>query len=386
MRIVFLLTAVLLTAACGEERASVQAQLSKVDISLQSTGELASSDTISISPPMVKHTWQHKITFMIPEGTWVKKGQRILAFDSQQQMERIRETQNKLATEKQKLQSQKLDNEEALEKLKLSVAEAEMNLLKAREKAKQDGDYASQLEVKKLVIDLKIANKALALKEYEEKNKLALAEVERDMTLSEVQRLQAELKEQQMALASMTVKAPKDGIVVYLQDHDGSKPAQGDSVFFARKLLELPNLATMIVKTTIPEQEISRVAIGQTVEIKLDAIPDKTFSGKVQSLGQIVRVKSREEPSMVYDAVLSIDAPDTELMRPGMAARLNIIEKQLTDVIALPEGSLHSQDERQYVEVKSLLGVKRAEVSVIGRQDGQVLIKGDIQPGDEVLL
>ena len=371
---------------CIDEQASVKVQLEEVNITLNSTGELASSDTVSISPPMVKHTWQHKITYMIPEGTWVKQGQRILAFDAQQQMEKIRETQNKLATEKQKEASQALDSEEDMQKVKLSVAEAQMQLTKAREKAKQDGDYASQLDVKKLVIELKIARKSLALKEYEQANKQELAEVKQEMTRSEILRLQAELDEQQAAVASMTIMAPKDGIVVYLPDHEGNKPAEGDSVFFAQKLLELPNLSRMIVKTTIPEQEISRVFLGQEVEIKLDAIPDKTFSGKVASLGQIVRVKSREEPSMVYDAELSIDSPDIDVMRPGMAARLNIIEKKLEHVVALPESSIKTQDEQHFVEVKSLLGSKLAEVEVLGRQEGQVFVTGDVQAGDEVIL
>lgn len=385
-KFIALVSCLALMACQQDDVKTVNVSKTTFDLSLQSTGELASSDTVTIGPPMVKRGWQQKITYLIPEGTWVKKGQKIVAFDAQQQMEFLREANNKLAQEKQKLQSQNLDNEQNEQQMKLDVAEAKMNLTKAQRKAEQDGDYAAQLEVKKLAIELKIAEKAYALSQFKHANKIEQAEVEQEITKAEVARLQAEVNEYKKALGSLTIKAPKDGIVVYVPDHDGSKPAEGDQVYVARKVIELPNLDKMIVKTTIPEQDISRVTLGQAVKIKLDAIPDKRFSGKVSSLGQVVRIKSRQEPSMVFDAEITIDNPDVELMRPGMAARLNIIEKQLNDVVSLPESSVHYSGDKSFVFIKSMFGQSEKPVQIVGRQNGRVLVEGEIDSGDEVVL
>ena len=386
MRILAFVAAALLLSGCNDEQPTLTAKKEQVNISLQSTGELASSDTVSISPPMIRYTWQHKITFLIPEGTWVEKGQQIVRFDTQQQHEKLRETLNQLATETQKLASKKLDNEAEQESLKLKIAEAKMELKKASEKAKQDGDYAAKNDVKKLLLDLEIAKKSLELANFEYSNHQQLAEVEQEMISANIRRLTSQKNERQQAIKSLTINAPKGGIVVYLPEHDGSKPAEGDNVFFAQKIIELPNLSQMTVKTTIPEQEISRIQLGQQVEIKLDAIPNKVFAGTIESLGQIVRVKSKQEPRKVYDAVVRIESPDPELMRPGMAARLNIIEKQYDDVFVLPHSTVRTENNKHYIEVKTVLSNETKEVEILARQQDGIVVTGQIKAGDEVIL
>lgn len=376
----------LLCACGGDEQQRLSIELKQVSLSLKSTGELASDDTITIGPPSVRGSWQHKITYLIPEGTVVKKGQKIIAFDSQKQRERLRKANNELATEKQKLASQQLDSEQDLEQLKLDIAEAKMNLTKAQKKSAQDGDYMARLEVKKLEIDHKISLKAFELSTFKNQNKKQQVTVENEISRAEVERLQAEVKEFQQAIGKMTKMAPKDGIVVYLPNNEDSKPAEGDNIFMAQKVIELPNLNKMIVETTIPEQDVSRVAIGQLVQIKLDALPDRLFNGKIESLGKVVRVKSRLEPSMVFDAVISIDNPDSSVMRPGMSVRLDIIEKQLDKVIELPPESIHYDKDDSFVQIPSLFGSKQVAVKIVGRQNNKVLVTGELKDGDEVLL
>jgi HlyD family secretion protein len=387
MRKYLIIANLLWLCACTDpDLPSVIIKPEDANLSMLTTGELASADTILIGAPLVKHTWQYKITYLAPEGTWVKQGDRIASFDAQQQVEKLREEKNNLATEKQKLASQKLSSEQSMQQLQLDIAEAQMKLDKAEQKAKQDGDYAAQIDVKKLIIDLALAKKSFQLAKYKFDNKQQQIAIEDDIVSSEIARLSAEVQDYQQAIANMNISAPKEGIVVYVADYEGKKPAEGDSIFLAQKIIELPNLEKMIVKTTIPEQDISRVVVGQVVEIKLDAIPNKTFNGKIASLGQIVRVKSQREPSMVYDANISIDQPDIELMRPGMAARLNIIETQLNDVIGLPQTSIQYDKNETYVLVKSLIGTSKKRVTIIGRQDGKVFVQGELSAGDEVLL
>lgn len=374
-----------LVVACGSDAPSTPAQFEDVSLSLSTTGELASSETIEVGPPFVKRTWQYKISFIIPEGTWVKKGDLIVGFDAQQQHERLRTSKNKLATEKKKLQSKALDNEQNVEQLKLDIAETQMKLKKAQRKSTQDGDYSRALDIKKLKIDLAVATKEMALIDYRQSNKQQQIELEHQINQAEVERLTAEVKERKNAISAMKVKAPKDGIVVYIPGNEQKKPANGDSVFMADKLIELPNLNKMIVKTTIAENDVSRISIGQKVAIELDAIQDKTFWGKVSALGQVVRVKSRQEPSKVYDATITIDNPDVELMRPGMAARLKIQEQQLTDVVSVPLKSIHYDEQQAKVYVKSTFGKSAIAVTVLGQSAGSAYIKGDLSNGDQIL-
>src|SRR5690606_20046681 len=115
-----------------------------------------------------------------------------------------------------------------------------------------------------------IAQKNYSMGEYLNQNRAEQMTVDRDITRSEVERLNSEVAEATKAIQSMEVKAPRDGIVVYKPNNQNEKPAEGDEVSMIQKVLELPDLNTMIVETTIPEQNAYRISEGALVEMRLD--------------------------------------------------------------------------------------------------------------------
>src|SRR5690606_24467378 len=174
-----------------------------------------------------------------------------------------------------------------------------------------------------------------------------------------------------------------DGIVVYKPNNQNEKPAEGDEVSMIQKVLELPDLNTMIVETTIPEQNAYRISEGALVEMRLDAVAGRTFMGRVGSLGQIVPVKSRQEPSKGFDAVVSIDSPDRDAMRPGMAARLSIIERVVSDAVAIPEQAIIYRGEDAFVRLKGIWGESERAVTIGARQLGEAIVTEGLRDGDE---
>jgi HlyD family secretion protein len=84
------------------------------------------------------------------------------------------------------------------------------------------------------------------------------------------------------------------------------------------------------VRIYVPETRIGNVAVGQKADIKLDAFPDRTFSGIVEQINQKAEflprnVQTKEERvHQVLGVKLRIDDPDGKV-RAGMAAdvRLN---------------------------------------------------------------
>jgi multidrug efflux pump subunit AcrA (membrane-fusion protein) len=378
--------AVLLSACGGNDEPTLTVSKSDIPLAIQTTGELASARTIEIGPPKVKYTWQYKLSYLIPEGTWVKKGDRIMAFDAQQQHSRLRDLQNALATEQQRLESQALDNKQEREQLELDLAEAKMELEKATLKSSNVDDLMARLEVEKLRIDRHIAELNYDMVDFRRANRISQMAVDREITESEVSRLTSEVNEQQDAIEEMQIQAPRPGIVVYKPNNEGDKPAEGDQFSVIQKVIELPDLESLIIETTVDEQIAHKVSAGDRVEIKLDAVPERTCTGKVDSLGRIVRLKSRREPSKVFDAVVRIDNPDTDAMRPGMAARLSIVQRIEPNAVALPQQALMYRDDKAYVRVKSLTGERQQEVTVAARQAGEAIITEGLNNGDEVML
>ncbi len=377
----------LVLIACGGEKAEIlTVKKGQIALAIQTTGELTSARTVELGPPAVKYTWQHKLSYLIPEGTWVTEGQRVIAFDAQQQFSRLRDLEHSLATERQRFESQALNAEQEREQLELDLAETKMQLDKASLKSSNVDGLMARLEVEKLRIDREIAEYNYEMAKTRQQNRLAQMEVDREITQSEVERLTAEVNEQKAAIEAMNVKAPRDGIVVYKTNNDGEKPAEGDQFSLIQKVVEIPDLDSLIVETTIAEQQAYKVSVGDRVEIRLDAVPERTFTGHVGDLGNIVRVKSRREPSKVFDAVVVIENPDVESMRPGMAARLSIVQRIEESAVAIPQHAIIYEGEKSLVRINSLVGEVSREVTIVGRQGGDAIVTEGLQDGDEVLL
>ena len=291
---------------------------------VEANGELVSSDTAVLGPPSVKNLWQYKITFLIPEGTEVKKDQPVIGFDASKLQQDLSLKQSELKTSQKNLENTQLTNESTLEKQKLDLAKAIMEEDKAFRKWEQSKGLDSSLETKKLHYQYQIATnekqrwqRTVAKTEESNQVKTAIAK-------SNVARIQAEVDLLNDGITKMTLKAPKAGIVIYKPDNQGKKVSTGDNVWMGRQIIGLPSLEKMVVQIKILEADAGKVAIGQSTEIVLDALPERVFRGEIKKLGKVFRRKSRDQPNIIFDAEISILNPDSEVMRPGMAARVKI--------------------------------------------------------------
>lgn len=128
----------------------------------------------------------------------------------------------------------------------------------------------------------------------------------------------AEVRNVQVGLDYMTVKAPIRGTVV------GKPVGVGAMVGpFTGALAKLVDLDSIMVETDVPEGRVHVLALGAHAEILLDAFPGKRLRGVVSQVGpRVDRAKAT-----VTVKVKFVDALDTVL--PDMAARVNFLEEKL---------------------------------------------------------
>ena len=298
---------------------------------IQASGELVSSDNAVISPPQAKGMWRYKITFLAPEGRLIEQGKPLIGFDASQLEQTLSEKQNELQTAEKKLETTRMQNDAKSEELKLKLAEVKMNLEKADLKWQQSKGLESKLETQKLDLFRQIAIDDVLKYEQTIKKNTEISSAKMAAVKSDVTRLLNEVKQYQSSIDRMMVMSPKLGIVVYKTNHNGEKNSVGDTVSMGHQLIELPSLDAMMVKAEILEADAGRIAIGQEVDIVLDAASDRVYKGRIKKLGSVFRRKSVDQPNIIFDADISIDATDPDIMRPGMAVRLKIF--------ALPETS-----------------------------------------------
>lgn len=319
-------TSVLFLSGCGEPpQATTNTEITQAP--LTASGEVVSLNSASISPPSIRSMWQMKIQFMAPENSMVKEGDVLLKFDGQDLRTKAIEQKSQLDAAVKTREQTQLENEAQREELKLALAEAEMNFDKAKRLVEITDAATKEVERKKQRIDYEIAkeNLALAQKKYEQFN--TSIEVKDKVSLSKIQRYESLLRETQTSIKKLTVTAPKSGLVMYKADRGGEKVAIGDTVWMGRTVLTLPSLDKLAIKAEFDEPDTARLKIGAEVKITLEAYPELPFRGKIMSLGEAYSEKSSSNLSIVFDAQISMDNANLDITRPGMKAKIEVLEE-----------------------------------------------------------
>lgn len=312
----------LLLNGCQQETTAAQA--SNVVSHVRATGELTAANSFKASPPSVSNMWQYNIKQLAPESSMLTEGAVVVAFDGQRLVDELNNKSIELKSAEQELANRLRSDEQTFEELKLTLAERKMEYDREQRKAEIVDQSRSANDRRKAQIDFTIADNQYQLAQARLASHQQQRRAEEQMLVAKVSRLQSEVSELQRSIASMQVKAPFEGVMVYSMGFDGEKFSVGDSAQFGQPVAEVSQLNSLYVKAEIDEIDLKQLQPGLAVEVTLDAYPERRFNGVLQSLGNAVRDKSNDNLRRVVDASVSLTNLDTELMRPGMTARLNI--------------------------------------------------------------
>jgi len=117
----------------------------------------------------------------------------------------------------------------------------------------------------------------------------------------------------------MTLTAPTSGMVMKKTVHRGEMAVAGAT------LMTIASLDEVTLTIYIPEDEIGRVRVGQTVEVSVDSFPGKVFQGRVSYIASEAEFTpknvqtQKERVNMVFAVKVKIPNPAHEL-KPGMPA------------------------------------------------------------------
>ncbi|MCG9729397.1 efflux RND transporter periplasmic adaptor subunit [Shewanella sp. Isolate13] len=371
--------------AC-QDSAITKAETGVLEQQIEVTGELVSANTVSLKPPALRRVWQYQVKMLAPEGSEVKKGDRVAQLDTSNLSQRLSVKAAELETTIQDIETSKLRNAKKLEELKLELAEAKMNQEKSQMKVDISDETVSVIDKQKYLRDAVIAKDRVTLINQKIELEIKGAEQRMKMLAGDQQKFAAEVSTLEKGIQSMTLIAPRDGMVVYGNDQQGNKVAEGQNIFVGDSVLSIPDLQHMQVNMTIPEVEAGRVKVGQKLKIRLDANPEKSFNGEIIELGAVFRVKNQDVPLVIFDAVASIAQPDTELMRPGMTAKISIDITNNSPDLLLSLDAVHYDRGQAYVLKPGLFRSTKQYVALGAMGKERVTITSGLKEGEEVLL
>ncbi|MDH3771240.1 MAG: efflux RND transporter periplasmic adaptor subunit [Nitrospirota bacterium] len=179
------------------------------------------------------------------------------------------------------------------------------------------------------------------------------------------------------------VRSPSNGTILEILVHSGEIITSGTATFGGGTvLMQIADLSHMVVKANINEVNIPRVLVGQSVDIRLDALPGQSFQGTV--LG-IATQGVRTENIVTYEVTIAIDTPH-KVLKPMLTANVDIVTKQLEDVLTIPLEALRVENGDDVVEVLIDGAPKTRKVRVAFRTDTQAVITQGIQEHDQLII
>ena len=139
--------------------------------------------------------------------------------------------------------------------------------------------------------------------------------------------------------------APFDGIVTNLPVREGETVVPGIQDTNGSVLMTLADVSVITAEVKVDETDIVNVAIGQSADVTVDALPGKVFKGHVTLVGDQALLRSTgvatsqstsgQEEAKDFKVVVTLDHPSEEL-RPGLSTTAKIITAQSPSAITIP--------------------------------------------------
>ena len=285
------------------------------------------------------------VRLSVKEGDLVTKGQFLLEIDPSQYRAAAERAAAAVATSRSQ------------------AATARPSLLQARR------NYNRLLELKK-------ANPTLVSDEQVEqlRTQMEVSEAQLASANSGITQAQASLRDAQSLLAKTTIFAPMSGRVTRLNVQEGETAIMGTLNKDAATLLTISDMSVLETKVKVDETDVSRISIGDSTVVQIDAFPDTTFVGRVSEISNSsikagVGSQNPADQAIDYEVTIQlINAPPTT--RPDFSATAKIITDTRDNVLSIPIIALTvREDSTEKPDPNAVTLAKKTSDKQVGKRD-----------------
>ncbi|MCC6587069.1 MAG: efflux RND transporter periplasmic adaptor subunit [Bryobacterales bacterium] len=318
------------------------------------SGEIKPRNYINIGTNAVSPS---RITdILVTEGQQVRKGQLLAKLEAVQPEAEVAAQRAQVSTAEAESGASEAGlqaADENIRTLEASVARAKAELEKARVNyvrtqklweqkliAQQDYDQR-RLEVTAFEAALKEAEaRIIQAKAQRTQLYATLSAAQRRITLA-----QANLRRSQDVLQRTLSVSPIDGMVTNLPVRVGETVVPGIQNSSASLIMTIADMSLITAEVKVDETDIVNVKLDQEADVTIDAIPNKTFKGKVIEIGNTAILRSTglaasqsaisSQEAKDFKVVVALTDPPTEI-RPGLSCTARIITATRQKALTIP--------------------------------------------------
>jgi membrane fusion protein (multidrug efflux system) len=185
---------------------------------------------------------------------------------------------------------------------------------------------------------------------------------------------EADFEASKLQLAYTEIRAPFDGIITKRLVNSGSMLTPGQKIF------TIVDVVPLLARIYLPEREIAKVKVGQTADLKLDALPGQSFKAKIKMINPVV-----DPGSGTFKVTLEVSAGNN-ILRPGMFASVYLITETHQDALLIPKQALLLEAEKDTVFIVAGRFAYTQEIKIGFRDDKNIEILDGIKDGEYVIV
>jgi HlyD family secretion protein len=259
----------------------------------------------------------------VEEGQRVKAGQFLLEIDPRSLEGQLQRGEASVAAARSTLEQART----AVEQARATLTLAQQNLKRQQDLWKEGLTTRESLER---------AQNDVAIRETE----LQAREQEIQTREQQIRQEQASLSTTRYNLNQVIISSPMDGIVTRRNIEEGETAVVGTMNNAGTVLLTIADMSVIEAEVEVDETDIPTVTFGQQARVTIDAVPDRTFRGRVTEIGnspiqQATQAAQGQQQATNFKVVVTLEeeVPD---VRPGFTATAEITTATKANVLAVP--------------------------------------------------
>lgn len=330
------------------------------------------------------HIWQFKIEDLVPEGTMLKKGDFVARLSSNELGQRMQNNMQELRKYQADFNNAKLDSSIQLTKQREAIQNFDYDLNYKKIELEQSKYESPAFQRKTLVAYNKLIRTFEKMKrDYLRKQiQLKIRTGRLENRLKECQELQKRIMAAQRAC---TVKATENGMAIYPRSWGEQKIKVGDNVNrWNNNIMSLPDLSELNSEVFIKEIDIAKVNKGDSVLVKVDALPDEEYKGVVYSIANMGQQQGNSGEK-VFKVLVRLNQAD-DALKPNMSTMNHILYEKSEAALTVPREAIFKTENKYYVFLKHSGNVVKRYVEIKAENSTSVWIAQGIDEGDKVLL
>ena len=181
------------------------------------------------------------------------------------------------------------------------------------------------------------------------------------------------------------IRTPASGTVLSRAVNVGDPVVPLTSYQPGTELASVADMSDLIFKGTVDEIDVGKITVGMPCRIKVGALPDRAVTGW---LSRISPQAQKSEGATLFDVEIELDPDQGVLLRAGYSANADVVIREKTGILIIPERLVLFEDDQTFVEVPGAgPEAEPRKIAVeLGLSDGlNVEITSGLAEGDEVV-